>query len=80
MWAAIAILFVIALVVVSFAAGGIWLIVAVPVALVLLGPLVVKRLRDRTSGPDLGEAREQARPAVQDASTDDRAVAPPNVP
>jgi hypothetical protein len=79
MWAAIAILFVIALVVVSFAAGGVWLIVAVPVALVLLGPLVVKRLRDRTSGPDLGDAREQARPAVQDPA-DDRAVAPPDVP
>ncbi len=80
MWAAIAILFVIALVVISFAAGGIWLIVAVPVALVLLSPLVVKRLRQRTAGPDLSEAREHTRPAVQDASRDDRAVAPPDVP
>ena len=77
MWAAIAVLFILALVVISFAAGGIWLIVAVPVALVLLGPLVIKRLRRK---PGLSEAREQASPAIQDASKDDRAVAPPHVP
>jgi hypothetical protein len=80
MWAAIAILFVIALVVISFAAGGAWLIIAVPLAILVLAPVVLSRLRQRTAGPDLSEAREHARPAVQDASKDDRSAAPPHVP
>ena len=80
MWAAIAILFVFVLVVISFAAGGAWLIIAVPVAILVLTPIVLGRLRRRTAGPDLSEEREHARPAVQDASKDDRSVAPPHVP
>jgi hypothetical protein len=78
MWAAIAILFVLALVVISFAAGGAWLIIAVPLAILVLAPVVLRRLRQRTAaGPDLSEAREHARPAVQDASKDDLSPAPP---
>jgi hypothetical protein len=80
MWAAIAILFVIALVVISFAAGGAWLIIAVPLAILVLAPVVLRRLRSRTANPDLSEARGHARPAVQEASRDDRSAAPPHLP
>ena len=81
MWAAIAILFVIALVAISFAAGGAWLIIAVPLAILMLAPMVLRRLRQRTAGPDLSEARDHATPAVQDArKEDDLSVAPPHVP
>ena len=81
MWAGIAVIFVIALVVVSFAAGGAWLIIAVPLAVVVLAPVVVLRVLPRRAGVEaLREERKHARPAIQDASEAESTVKPPSVP
>ena len=81
MWAGIAIVFVIALVAISFAAGGAWLIVAVPLALVLLAPAAVLALRRRAGGAStLRREREQARPAIQEAGQAEDGVSPPQTP
>jgi hypothetical protein len=81
MWAGIAILFVIVLVAISFAAGGAWLIIAVPLALVALAPLALGALRRRVSGGgDLRRELEHARPAVHDAAQAEDSVSPPQTP
>jgi hypothetical protein len=81
MWATIAIVFVIALVAVSFAAGGAWLIVAVPLALLVLAPAAVLALRRRfAAAGSLRREREQARPAVRHARETEDTVQPPQVP
>jgi len=81
MWAGIAIVFVIALVAISFAAGGAWLIVAVPLALVVLAPAAVLALRRRAGGAGtLRREREHARPAIQEAAQAEDRVSPPRTP
>jgi hypothetical protein len=81
MWAGIAVVFVIALVAVSFAAGGAWLIIALPLALVVLVPAVLIAFRRRTAGAgDLRREREQAHPAIQHAGEAEDRVVPPRVP
>jgi hypothetical protein len=81
MWAGIAVIFVIALVVVSFAAGGAWLIIAVPLAAVVLAPVVVLRVLPRRGGvKGLREEAQHARPAIQHASEAESTVKPPSVP
>ena len=81
MWAAIAVVFVIALVAVSFAAGGAWLIVAVPLVLVVLVPGALLALRRRVAGTrGLRREGEQARPAIQDAAEAEDRVPAPHVP
>jgi len=81
MWAGIAVIFVIALVAVSFAAGGAWLIIAVPLAVLVLAPFAFLRLRPRRSGVEgLHKEGGHARPAVQQASEAEDSVLPPSVP
>ena len=81
MWAAIAVVFVIALVAVSFAAGGAWLIVAVPLALLVLVPGALLALRRRVAGAgDLRQEGERAKPAIQDAAEAEDRVPAPRVP
>jgi hypothetical protein len=81
MWAGIAVIFVIALVAVSFAAGGAWLMIAVPLAVLVLAPFAVLRLWPRRSGVEgLRKERDHARPAVKHASEAEDTVLPPSVP
>jgi hypothetical protein len=81
MWASIAIVFVIALVAVSFAAGGAWLIVAVPLALVVLAPAAVLAFRRRVAAAgSLRREREQAKPAIRHAREAEDTVQPPQAP
>ena len=81
MWAGIGIVFVIVLVAISFAAGGAWLIVALPLALVLLIPVAIAAFRRRVAG-DAGLRGEQgkATPAVTQADQVEDRVLPPRVP
>ena len=81
MWAGIAVIFVIALVAVSFAAGGAWLIIAVPLALVVLAPAALAAYRRRMNSENsLRAERERSLPAVQDAGQVEDRVSPPRTP
>ena len=81
MWAGIAVVFVIVLVAVSFAAGGAWLIIAVPLAALVLAPIALRRFWPHRTGVErLRKERDHSRPAVNDASEAEDTVLPPNVP
>ena len=81
MWAGIAIVFVIALVAISFAAGGAWLIIAVPLSLVVLAPAALAAYRRRVSAESsLRQERERAMPAMQHAEDVEDSVPPPRTP
>lgn len=78
MWAGIAVIFVIALIAVSFAAGGAWLIIAVPLAVLVLAPFAFARFWPRRA--NIEDLRDHAQPAVTDSRQAEDTVVPPDVP